>query len=83
MKKLTILSLALAHLITITAQAIPPANHNKASAAVHSVDTAAISTTNVEATKEASDFANRTLWWKWKAGGHGTLNLDCVNSTAR
>jgi len=79
---LPLFALVLGLLPTSAAQAAPPANDNKASAEVFSGDSASATVSNAEATKEAGDFANRTLWWKWTAGGHGTLNLDCVNSTA-
>lgn len=62
--------------------AAAPSNDNKANAQVLTGDTASITTTNVAATKETGDFANRTLWWKWTAGGNGSLTLDTINSTA-
>jgi hypothetical protein len=63
--------------------AAPPANDNKASAATITGESAAVSVNSTEATAEAGDFANRTVWWKWVAPASGRLLLDTVNSPAK
>lgn len=62
--------------------AAPPSNDNKANAQVLTGDTASVTTSNVEATKETGESAERTLWWRWTAPANGRLLLDCVGSAA-
>jgi hypothetical protein len=64
-------------------KAAPPANDNKAGAATLTGLSPTASATNTEATSEAGDFANRTVWWKWVAPANGRLLLDTVNSPAK
>lgn len=80
----SVLSLLLACLFpSASLLAAPPANDNKASAATITGESAAVSVNSTEATAEAGDFANRTVWWKWVAPASGRLLLDTVNSPAK
>lgn len=79
------LALAISLLLTSLSPvlAAPPANDLLANATLLTGDTPTDSVSNVEATKSAGDFGERTVWWKWTAPANGQLLIDTVNSSAR
>lgn len=79
----TILPLIFLSMLPASLKAAPPANDNKAGAEVLTGTSAATGADTTQATSEAGDFANRTVWWKWVAPASGRLLLDTVNSPAK
>ncbi len=68
----------MAVLLPATGAWAAPVNDKKANAKVLSGATASDTSNNIDATQEAGDFAERTVWWKWTAPASGTLTVSAT-----